>query len=259
MKRNLNKVPLTVCSMFAVLAAATGAQAADATNAPPKSHWESVAAASMALTRGNSRSFLATATVDSKHKWTDDEALLGAGAGYGDTTTHNAAGGETTTKTQDYLKGYAQWNHLFTQRLYGGLRIEGLHDDIADINYRFTFSPLSGYYLIKTTNTLLSAEVGPSYIYEQLAGETKSYLGLRIGERFEQKFATGAKIWETLEWIPQIDKFDNWIANAEVGVSAPITKALDVRLVAQDTYNNRPADNRLKNDFKLLAGIGYRF
>jgi hypothetical protein len=84
-------------------------------------------------------------------------------------------------------------------------------------------------------------------------------LGLRIGERFEHKFKTGARFWQTLEWIPQVDKFENWILNAEAGISAPIIKALDVRLVAQDSYNNRPATGRLKNDLKLLAGVGYRF
>ena len=26
-----------------------------------------------------------------------------------------------TTKSDDYLKGFAQWNHLFTPRLYSGL------------------------------------------------------------------------------------------------------------------------------------------
>jgi len=49
------------------------------------------------------------------------------------------------------------------------------------------------------------------------------------------------------------------VLNADVGVSAPITKSLDVRLVAQDSYENQPADDRKENDFKLLAGIGYRF
>jgi len=87
----------------------------------------------------------------------------------------------------------------------------------------------------------------------------QTYAGFRLGERFEHTFAGGAKVWETLEWIPQIDEFSNWILNAEIGVSAPIVKSLDVRLVAQDTYNNHPAMDHLKNDLKVLAGIGYRF
>jgi Protein of unknown function, DUF481 len=118
---------------------------------------------------------------------------------------------------------------------------------------------MAGYYFIKHTNTFLCAEVGPSLIYERLGGRTETYMGLRVAERFEHKFDGGARVWENLEWIPQVDKFDNWILNAELGVSAPVYKSLDVRLVAQDTYNNQPAGGRLKNDLKLLAGVGYRF
>jgi hypothetical protein len=231
------------------------------TNAPPKPHWESVASADLALTRGNSDSLLATISLNTTRKWTNNEVLFGAAAGFGNNTTKNSTTGEnTTSETQDYVKGFGQWNHLFTERLYAGVRADGIYDHIAGINYRFTVSPLAGYYLVKETNTFLSGEIGPSFVFQQLAGEPPdSYVGLRLAQRFEHKFKSGAKLWESVEWIPQVDKFDNWILNAEAGISAPVTKSMDVRLVAQDGYNNQPASGKLKNDFKLMAGIGYRF
>jgi hypothetical protein len=154
--------------------------------APPPKLWESVASADLALTRGNSRSFLGTVTLNTHRKWDSDELLLGGAAGYGNSTTKNSNGEEVSSETQDYLKGFGQFNHLFTERLYAGLRLEGLHDNIADINYRFTVSPLMGYYFIKETNTLLSGEVGPSLITQELAHVRKTYAALRLGERFEQ-------------------------------------------------------------------------
>lgn len=226
---------------------------------PPKPKWESVASVDVTLTRGNSRTFLATATFNTQKKWETDEALFGGSAGYGDSTIRTSNGQESSSETQDYLKGFGQYNHLFTDRFYGGVRLEGLHDNLADINYRITLSPLAGYYFIKETNTSLSGEVGPSLIHQELGHHYRTYAGLRVGERFEHKFDTGAKVWQSLEWIPEVDRFANWILNAEVGVSAPLTKALDVRLVADDSYNNRPATGRLKNDLKVLAGLGYRF
>src|SRR5262249_16813843 len=114
-------------------------------------------------------------------------------------------------------------------------------------------------YFIKTDTTTLAGEVGPAYIYEKQGGDENSYFALRLGERFEHKFKTGAKLWQMVDWSPQVDDFDNWILNAEAGISAPITKSLDVRLVASDTYDNQPAAGRLKNDFKLVAGVGFRF
>jgi len=230
-----------------------------ATNAPPKPHWESIASADLTMTRGNSHTFLGAITINSTRKSPSEEFLLGGSAGYGDTTTKQTDGSEVKTETANFLKGYGQWNHLFSERLYAGLRFDAVRDQIADIHYRFTVSPLAGYYFIKQTNVFLSGEVGPAYVNQDLGGVTSDYIALRLGDRFEYKFKNGAKIWETLDWLPQVDKFDNWIANAEVGISAPISKSLDLRLVLQDTYNNRPANNRLKNDMKLLAGIGVKF
>ena len=259
-RRSAAKAAVLCSSLLLLVNMGVLAEDAKPADAPPKKKtWESVAAADVTLTRGNSRSFLGTVSLNTRRKWDSDELLLGGAAGYGNSTTKNSSGQDVTSETQDYLKGFGQFNHLFTDRWYGGLRLEGLHDNTASINYRFTVSPLVGYYIIKETNTFLSAEVGPSLISQELAHHYKTYAGFRVGERFEHKFDGGARVWETLEWIPQVDDFANWILNAEVGASAPITKSLDVRLVAQDTYNNRPATGRLKNDLKLLAGIGYRF
>lgn len=232
---------------------------AAATNAPPKK-WESVASAGISLTSGNSKNFLATVGINAKRKWSHDEMLLGASAGYGETSFGTRAPNDNRTDTtQEYVKGFSQYNHLFSAQLYGGLRVEGLYDKIAAVDYRFTISPLAGYYIIKDPATSFAVEAGPSIVVEKVGGEESTYWGGRIGERFEHKFKNGAKIWESAEWITQLDDVNNWIANGEAGVSAPIVKALDVRLVVQDTYDNRPAPGRLKNDFKLIAGLGYRF
>ena len=244
---------------------AGGISAASAQDAKPeekKPRWETIANVGLTLTRGNSKNLLATAGLDTTRKWTQDEALLGAKISYGDTTVD----GEKRTTQQD-IKGYGQYNHLFTQRFYGGLRVEGLYDKIAGIHYRFTISPLAGYYFIKEEATRLSGEIGPSVITEEVVSEINgnkridenTYMALRVGERFEHKFKSTAKVWQTAEWVPQVTDFENWILNVEVGVSAPITKKLDARLVLQDTYDNVPPVGRLKNDLKLIAGLAYKF
>ena len=62
-----------------------------------------------------------------------------------------------------------------------------------------------------------------------------------------------------MEWLPKVQDFNNYLVNAEAGVSAPINKSLSVSLVAQDTYKNVPAAGKLKNDLKLIAGLSYNF
>lgn len=228
------------------------------TQADPTNKWESVVAAGVALTRGNSESFLATANITSVRKWSKDEMLLGLGGGYGTTTDQNT---DEKTTTANFVKGYAQWNHLFSERFYGALRLDGLYDEVAGINYRFTISPLAGYYLIKKPNLMLALEAGPSYVMEQLVGEAPDqYAALRFGDRFEYKFFEGrARIWQNASYVPQIDEFNNYLLTVEVGVAASLSKVLELRVVGLDEYDNIPAPGRKNNDFKLIAQLGYKF
>lgn len=248
------------------------ALAQDAKPEEKKPLWQTSASAGLTLAQGNTKSFMVAAGIDSVRKWTKDEVFLGASGGYGESTDVKRADGaeDVTTKSADYLKGYAQWNHLFSPRIYGGLRLDAVHDDIADVNYRFTVSPLIGYYIIKKEMTTLGVEVGPSFIYEQVGGDEEFYVGARLGERFEHKFKGGARVWQTAEIIPQVDDVENFIVNFEAGAEAPLTKKLSVRVVVQDTYDNQPArvnnspgvtgeHYKLKNDIKLIAGLAYKF
>ena len=129
--------------------------------------WVTTAAAGLTLTRGNSETFLATISLDTKRKWEKDEVFLGVSGGYGDSTVNNV-----NTKNTEFVQGFGQYNRLFTERFYGGLRLDGQYDGIAGIDYRFKVSPMAGYYLIKNDKMTLAAEAGPSLIDEHLEGES---------------------------------------------------------------------------------------
>ncbi|MEO6182808.1 MAG: DUF481 domain-containing protein [Verrucomicrobiota bacterium] len=183
-------------------------------------------------------------------KWGQNELSFGADATYGE---------NNSVKNAESLHGFGQYNRLFTERAYGYLRLDGLHDAIADVEYRFTLSPGVGYYFIKEENTKLSGEVGPAFIYEKQGDDTKGYFTLRLAERFDHKLNNRAKIWQSLEILPQVDDFDNYIVNAEVGVETSLTARLSLRTFVQNTYDNQPARGREKNDLKLVTALAYKF
>jgi len=62
-----------------------------------------------------------------------------------------------------------------------------------------------------------------------------------------------------MEFLPQVDKPDNYLINAEVGVETPITKKFSLRTVLQDSFANIPAPGRKDNDIKLISGLTYKF
>jgi putative salt-induced outer membrane protein YdiY len=235
--------------------------AADAAAAPPPpppetKAWVTTAAAGLTLTRGNSENFLVTLSLDTKRKWERDEVAFGASGGYGDSTVN-----DVNTKNTEFLQGYGQYNHLFTERFYLGLRLDVQYDGIAGIEYRVKITPLAGYYLIKNEKMNLAVEAGPAVVFEHLDGEdARTYAAARFAETFDYKLTATTKVWETLAYIPQIDAWtENYLLNFETGIDTAITKKLSLRVVFQDMYASQPAPGKKDNDLRLLAGIAYKF
>jgi len=250
----MKRICLLILGACAITLAAPRTLADPATTNTIK--WEGSAAAGLTLTRGNSHTLLATASIVDDGKWQQNELTLGADGAYGKSSIDN-----TTSETAETLHAFGQYNRLFTERFYGYARIDGLHDGIAAIDYRLTLAPGAGYYFIKRKTTDLSAEAGPGFIVEKLGRSQKDYVTLRFAESFHHELSDRARIWETAELLPQVDKFENYIFNFELGIEADLRQKKDFTLRAffDDSYDNRPAAGRLKNDAKIVTAIAYKF
>ncbi len=226
--------------------AAASTPAAAATNSPP---WDLSVALGLTATKGNSDTVLFNLSGRADKKWNANELHLGTDLTYGE---------QNGVKNNETYRGFAQYNRLFSENWYGYGRVEGLHDGIADIAYRFTVSPGVGYYFIKSAQTSLSVEGGPGVIFEKQGGVTRDYYTARVAEKFEHKFSDRVRIWESVEFLPQVDNFENYIVNGEAGVESALSKAWALRLVFQDTYDNQPAPGRKANDFKVIAALAWK-
>jgi putative salt-induced outer membrane protein YdiY len=215
-----------------------------------KPAWESSISAGLSLTKGNSDTLLTTVAYKTRKKTADNEFAFGADGSYGE---------NDSVKNNEMLHGVGQFNHLFSDRFYGYLNAEGLHDGIADLQYRFTFSPGAGYYFLKKTNTTLAGEAGPGLIFQRLGGVDTTYATLRLAERFEHKLDNGARVWERAEFLPQVNKLGNFLVNAEIGAETALTKTLSLRVTLQDNFINQPAPGRKSNDVKLISSVVYKF
>ena len=217
---------------------------------PGANAWSKTATLGLSLAKGNSDSLLFNGAFLAAKKWDQNELRLGADANYGESSK---------VRNQQSLHGFAQDNLLFSEKAYGLLRADALHDAIADLQYRLTLSPGVGYYLIKKEETKLSFETGPSVIIEKQGGLLQNYLGLRLGERWDQKLSDRATLWQSAELLPKVSDFNKYIFNFEIGVQTDITPKLSLRTFIQDTFNSLPAAGRKKNDIRLVTGLGYKF
>lgn len=212
--------------------------------------WESSISLGLTATAGNVNSALATGNFRTHKKTPLDEWNLGLDAAYGEVSS---------VKNNETLHGFVQYNHLFSERWYGYMRGDALHDAIADVGYRFTFSPGAGYYFIKDKETSLAGEAGPAILYEKLDDEYHTYPTLRLAERFEHKFDGHARLWQNVEFLPPFTGPRNFLVNAEVGVETPLTKHLSLQTYVQDSYANRPAPGFKDNDVKLVSALAVKF
>jgi putative salt-induced outer membrane protein YdiY len=257
--RHANRLGLALAVTGLIMGTTIGsAETADTTNAPPKHPWETTAAAGLTLTSGNSETLLATLTLDTKRKTEKDEALAGVAGGYGQSKNQDTG---NTDKNTEFVNAFGQYNRLFSEKFYAGLRLDGNYDGIAELDYRIRLTPLAGYYFIKNPKTTLSAEVGPSAVFEKHSGQDEeTYLGLRIGERFDHKLTETTKIWESVDYVPRVDDWVNkYVVTVEVGIDTAINKHWSLRVVFQDLYDSAPTSGRENNDLRLVASTAYKF
>jgi putative salt-induced outer membrane protein YdiY len=249
---------LTVGLSALLVVASTAVRAQDAKpDAKPddKTAWHGNVAFGLSLARGNSDTFLMNASALADRSWDQNELKFGAGGQYG----LNNWGQTNQTQSADSIHGFADYKRLFTERVYGDLNVDGTHDDIAEIRYRLIVGPALGYYFIKSDSTKVSGEIGPSFIDEKLGSNNLSYVTMRVSEHAEHSFNKGSKIWEQVDYLPQVDDFNNYLVNSEVGAEAALNTRLSLRIVARDQFNSQPAAGRKENDITLISAVVYKY
>jgi putative salt-induced outer membrane protein YdiY len=242
-------IGLTVLSAAALLLTANPIFAADSIADTNK--WTADVASGFAVTSGNSDTVLGTLAFKAQRLWERDELRFGINGAYG------RSDGEVNN---ELAAGAAQYNHLFTERLYGSVRLDALHDAVSGIHYRFMMGPAAGYYFIKSDRTRVNGEVGPAAVMEETTDEYSTYFTIRFTERWEQKISETAKFWEQVDYLPPVDDFTgNFLINAEVGLEVTINSRLALREVFTWNFDNEPDENRRSYDLKSVTSLVYKF
>lgn len=218
-------------------------------------NWHGNVAFGLSLARGNSDTFLMNASALAAREWSQNELKFGADGQYG----LNNWGQSNQTHSADSVHGFGDYKRLITDRFYGDLNVDGSHDDLADLRYRLIVGPAVGYYFIKSDATKVNGEIGPSFIYEKLGSNTLSYVTMRVSERAEHSFNKGCKVWEQVDYLPQVDDFNNYLVNSEVGAEAALNTRLSLRIVANDKFNHVPAPGRKENDITLVSALVFKY
>lgn len=240
-------------TLLVVVSGAARAQSATPTNNAPV--WHGDGAIGLSLARGNANTFLLAGSATAENVWDKNDLKLGADGQYG----LNDWGQTNQTQSTEAIHGFVDFKRLLTERFYASARMDGFHDDVASLQYRLVVGPAIGYYFIKSDASKLNLEVGPSFVDERQGHENKSYVTLRVSERGEHSFGKTAKVWEQVAYLPQVDKFSNYLLNSEVGAEAALNTRFSLRVVADDNFNSEPASGKKENDILLISSLVYKF
>lgn len=241
-------------SVRCILAAVTGA-AAVAAQEPAPGTLKTSLNIGLSLTEGNSENRVANiALLTEGEKPHLGSMRAGLDGNYGEARVGGAR--ETTVEN---ARAFVNVRKTLSERTFAYADATVLHDDIARIAYRATLGPGGGVYWIKNDSTSLSAEVGLSYIWEKVAGTRHDFVALRLAESFTRSLSPTARLWQSLEALPQIEDFSHYLLKAEIGIEAAINSRLSLRIAIQDQYDSDPAPDTKKNDVSLVAGISVRW
>ena len=248
-----------MCSagLSALVLAASTSGGADA--AAPAKPWNTSVALGVNLTTGNSKTLLTQASILSEFKGAENELRLGAVGNYGETEVTAADGEKQSDVNVQNARAFSEYRRRFGEKNYGYLNAEISHDRIADIDFRLVVGPGLGHSFIKTADVDLGADAGVAYIHDRNGdGSNKDNVALRLAQRYEQKLTATSKLWESIEYLPAFRDFGDYLLNSEIGAEAALNATLNLRVVAQDKFNNRPPDGREKNDLLLIAGVSMK-
>src|SRR5579871_2719876 len=167
------------------------------TSGPPV--WHGDVALGLALARGNANTFLFTGEASAENIWDANDLKLGADGQYGFNNWQQT----NETQSASAIHGFTDYKRLFTERVYGAVRLDLNHDDVAAVRYRAVLGPSIGYYFIKTDASKLNADAGVSYLRQRLDDQGNTgYVTLHLGEHGEHAFNKSAKIWEDVQYYP---------------------------------------------------------
>jgi putative salt-induced outer membrane protein YdiY len=206
----------------------------------------------LTVTDGNSDTMLGNIALESIGRlWCGSAIRMGLEGNYGESTVDGVD--ETTVEN---VGAYVQTRRDLSERWFVAVNASALYDDIAAIDYRVVLGPALGGYLVKQDHLALTTEVGPSYLWEDVADVEDDYFVLRVAERLEYTPNASTKVWQTAEYLPKAEDFDDYILKAEIGASAAMSARTHLRVALKVDYDSIPGAELEDTDVTLISGVG---
>ena len=215
-----------------------------------KGEWRRNLELGLATARGNSDTLRYDGEASASKETEQNYFYIKAGGRYGESDKE---------KDTENATGEARFQHRLTERMYAGVDGYGLHDSIADLDYRARASLALGRQFVLSDRTALSAEAGPGYVAEKKAGESEGFLAGRVAQMLEFLVTDSLQIWQSVEYVPNLEDSRVYYVNAEVGLETVLLSSLSLKFTVEDRYDSNPAEGKEGNDLLTTTSLSWSF
>lgn len=215
-----------------------------------KGAWQREVSLGANATRGNSDTSLYEGGFEFSRKLDNQRVVIDGQARYGKSDG---------TRNKENGRAGVRYENDFTENRYGAFEMKASYDALADLDYRIVWTLAHGWYLKKTDDTVVNVEIGPGYLQEKKNDERDGYFVLRLGEALDYRLNDYVVLWHSAEYLPNVQDFNQYLINAEVGIESALTGQLRFRTVAQERYDSQPAAGKENSDFVFSASLVLSF
>jgi putative salt-induced outer membrane protein YdiY len=174
--------------------------------------------------------------------------------------TYNRAS-EDNQKTEDNATGYLKHDYFLTEKFYWYLKGMLERDKFKDINLRTTVGPGLGYQVFEGELMNLSVEAGPSYVntdYDNAADEDS--ISGRWAVKFDRFFFEKLfQYYFSNEGYFSASDTSDVFMFTKTGLRFPLRGGLFFNLGWEWDWDNKPAEDTDKSDYRYILSLGYGF
>ncbi len=199
---------------------------------------------------------------------TDKQNIHGAGEVVARTKVNRLTAGaaynraeDDGDKSEDNALGHLKYDHFLTEKLYWYLNGLVLTDDFKDINLRTTVGTGVGYQVFESEVMGLSFEAGPSYVntdYDE--ADDEDYAAGRWAVKFHRFFFDKLfQYYLAHEGYISLSDTKDVFTLTRTGLRFPIRAGLFLSAGLEWDWDNMPADDAERSDYRYILSLGYGF
>lgn len=164
-------------------------------------------------------------------------------------------------KTEDNLRGYLKHDYFLTEKLYWYLKGGIESDDFKDINLRTTIGPGLGYQVFEGERMNLSFEAGPSYVYTDYDNaEDEDSISGRWAVKFDRFFFEKLfQYYFSNEGFVSASDTSDVFMFTKTGLQFPMYSGFFLNAGFEWDWDNMPAEQAEKSDYRYILSLGYGF